>query len=208
MSQMLFTTAGDVGKAIVSEANLVKAALAVIGFLFGLVVKKPLENWWTNRGSLRKTRKDMYSALADIDNALTIYATKLAYVLDKFGSADPQLAVAESAALLDDFHKTIYPAKYATELDAAKAVRGKIRGEVESFERVMQALTNLSPSQQALAAFNQEFHRELSVGHFDPKMRQSAGEERRRLDSERLLREAAEAIESAKQARDKILKSL
>jgi RNA binding exosome subunit len=87
-------------------------------------------------------------------------------------------------------------------------VRGKIRGEVESFERVMQALTNLLPSQQALAAFSQEFHRELIVGHFDPKMRQSAIEERRRLDSERLLREAAEAIESAKQARDKILKSL
>jgi hypothetical protein len=208
MSQMFLTTAGDVLKDLFSETNLVDAAIALVGLLFGLLVKKPLEKWWSNRGTLGKTRKDMYSALADIENALAIYSTKVTYVLDKFGSADRQLAVSESATLLDDFHKTIYPAKYAKELKAAQAVRGKMRGEVESFERVMQELAAMSPSQQALAAFNQQFHRELKVGHFDSNMRQSASEERRQLDSERLLREAAEAIDNAKQARDKILKSL
>ena len=106
MSQMLLTKAGDILKDILSEANLVKAALAIMGLVFGLVVKKPLESWWSNRGSLGKTRKDMYSALADIENALTIYATKLIYVLDKFGKADPQLAVSESARLLDDLNIT------------------------------------------------------------------------------------------------------
>ena len=208
MSPMLLTTAGDIWKGMLSEANLVKAALAIVGLLFGLLVKKPLENWWSNRGSLGKTRKDLYSALADIENALTIYATKLIYVLDKFGKADPQLAVSESARLLDDFHKTIYPEKYAKELEAAKAARGKMRGEVESFERVMRALAEMSVSQQALAAFNQQFDRELKLGHFDAKMRQSAIEERKQLDSERLLREAAGAIEAIKESRDKIQKSL
>src|SRR6476661_3640175 len=88
MGQMLLTTAGDVLKGMLSEANLVKAGLAVVGLLFGLLIKKPLEDWWKNRGSLRQIRKDLYSAIADIENALAIYTTKLVYVLETYGEAD------------------------------------------------------------------------------------------------------------------------
>jgi hypothetical protein len=205
ISQMLLTTAGDVLKGMLSEANLVKAALAVVGLLFGLLIKKPLEDWWKNRGSLRQIRKDLYSAIADIENALAIYTTKLAYIVDKFGAVDPQIAMSLSAKFLDDFNKTIYAGKYAHELAAVQAARGKIRGEAESFERVMQGLADLSS--QGVPAFAVRFHQELRVGHFDPKLLQSAGEERARLDTERLLREAVQAIDAATQARDKILKS-
>lgn len=211
MSQMfladLLTTAGNVLKDLLSEANLVKAALAIVGLLFGLLIKKPLEDWWKNRGSLRQTRRDLYSVLADIENALAIYTTKLVYVVDTYSEADPQLAISLSSRFLDDFHQTIYAGKYKKELDAVQGARGKMRGEAESFERVMRALANMSSSQKDLTAFSEEFQRELKVGHFDPKSRQAASEERTQLDSGRLLREAAQAIEVAKQARDKILKS-
>jgi hypothetical protein len=203
MSQMLLTTAGDVLKGMLSEANLIKAALALVGLFFGLLIKKPLENWWKNRGSLRQTRKDLYSALADIENALTIYTAKLVYVVETYGDADPQLVISLSATFLDDFHKTIYPGKYKKELEAVQSVRGKIRGEAESFERVM---ANLPSSEKDLTAFSKEFDRELKVGHFDPRSRQTASEERAELDRGRLLREAIQAIDAARQARGDFVK--
>lgn len=172
---MLLTTAGDVLKGMLSEANLVKAGLAVVGLLFGLLIKKPLEDWWKNRGSLRQIRKDLYSAIADIENALAIYTTKLVYVLETYGEADAQLAIS----------------------------CGKIRGEAESFERVMADLTS---SPKDLTAFSEQFHRELKVGHFDPKSRHAASEERAELDRGRLLREAIQAIDAARQARDDSVK--
>jgi hypothetical protein len=134
---------------------------------------------------------------------LAIYTTKLVYVVDTYGKTDPQLAISLSATFLDDFHKTIYAGKYKKELEAVQGVRGKIRGEAESFERVM---AELSSSPKDLTAFSQEFHRELTVGHFDPKSRQAASDERAELDRGRLLREAIQAIDAARQARDKILK--
>ena len=144
---------------------------AVVAFALGLFAKKPLENWWAERGELKITRKAMYLALAEMYTEVQFFYAGIERVLSQ---DDPASQPREVTRLVEKFYERIKPRNYDQELKTLRAARGSIVDEVEAFEQVMSYLALLPPLQApiqdkltAAMAFSERLARAPLVESFD-----------------------------------------
>jgi hypothetical protein len=148
--------------------NAIKAGAV---FALGLLAKKPLENWWAERGELKKNRKAMYLALAEMYTEVQFLYGGIEQVLSH---NDACSQTREVTRIVEKFYERIKPRNYDQELKTLRAARGSLVDEVEAFEQVMSYLALLPPLQApvqdkltAAMAFSEKLARAPLVENFD-----------------------------------------
>jgi len=110
---------------LLSRQHLLSAGNAVLGFLAGIFLKKPIEQWWENRGSLAQKRREMYAAVADVHAAVQDFSVRMASVI---AENDTESRRSMMKLAIETFYEEISPGKYEPQLKAMQAVRSSAIG--------------------------------------------------------------------------------
>lgn len=188
-----------------AHPTLTPIAEAIGIFLLSLLVKKPIEDWWKERGESKRARRELYLFLADIYLSVANFVHGVNRFNDAVGT-DAQYGFGAITNLANVFSETVFIQKYEgvkKQIESATGIRPRER---EGFQHVLQLVRGLPTSGvedenrlTELASFCEEFSNLLSnpapVGSFDRKKLQSAVDERLKVNVGLLVDRAISKIE-------------